>query len=139
VLHPVPVLLERQARHRTAHAALIAEILGCSPGTGPRRRPPGPPTAEPLSGSELRVLRYLPANLAGPEIAAELYVSHNTIKTHVRNLYMKLGTHRRAEAVGSGGDLDLLAPAALANTPGRAGVPKVRQSQNHLDAERAVV
>ena len=84
------------------------------------------------------MLRYLPANLAGPEIAAELYVSHNTIKTHVRNLYMKLGTHRRAEAVGFGGDLDLLAPAALANTwPG--GGPKVRQSQNHLDAERAVV
>jgi ATP/maltotriose-dependent transcriptional regulator MalT len=60
-----------------------------------------PRLTEPLSGSELRVLRYLPANLTGPEIAAELYVSHNTVKTHVRSLYMKLGTHRRAEAVGS--------------------------------------
>jgi LuxR family maltose regulon positive regulatory protein len=65
-----------------------------------------------LSGSEARVLRYLPANLTGPEIAAELYVSHHTVKTHVRNLYAKLGTHRGAEAVGFARDLGLLAPAA---------------------------
>jgi LuxR family transcriptional regulator, maltose regulon positive regulatory protein len=65
-----------------------------------------------LSGSELRVLRYLPTNLTTPEIAAELYVSHNTVKTHVRNLYIKLGTHRRAEAVEFARDLGLLAPAA---------------------------
>ena len=44
--------------------------------------------------------RYLPTNLTGPEIASELYVSTNTVKTHIRNLYAKLGTHRRAEAVG---------------------------------------
>ena len=38
---------------------------------------------EPLSESELRVLRYLPTNLTGPEIAGELYVSRNTVKAHV--------------------------------------------------------
>jgi LuxR family transcriptional regulator, maltose regulon positive regulatory protein len=65
-----------------------------------------------LSGSELRVLRYPLANLTGPEIAAELYVSHNTVKTHVRSPYIKLGTHRRAEAVEFARDLGLLAPAA---------------------------
>ncbi len=113
LLHPVPALLERQARHRTAHAALIAEIRGLLAGNRPAPPPAGPrPPAEPLSGSELRVLRYLPTNLTTPEIAAELYVSHNTVKTHVRNLYAKLGTHRRAEAVGFARDLGLLAPAA---------------------------
>jgi LuxR family transcriptional regulator, maltose regulon positive regulatory protein len=113
LLHPAPGLLERQARHRTAHAALIAEILGllagsrsAPPATGPR------PPAEPLSGSELRVLRYLPTNLTAPEIAGELYVSVNTVKTHVGNLYAKLGAHRRAEAVTRARDLGLLAPSA---------------------------
>jgi LuxR family maltose regulon positive regulatory protein len=113
LLHPVPALLERQARHRTAHAALIAEIRGLLARNRPAAPPAGPrPPLEPLSGSELRVLRYLPTNLTTPENAAELYVSHNTVKTHVRNLYMKLGTHRRAEAVGFARDLGLLAPSA---------------------------
>ena len=58
------------------------------------------------------MLRYLPTNLTGPEIAGELYVSHNTVKTHVRNLYAKLGTHSRAETVTRARDLGLLAPSA---------------------------
>ncbi|HEX6355336.1 helix-turn-helix transcriptional regulator [Actinophytocola sp.] len=57
------------------------------------------PVLEPLSDSEIRVLRYLPTNLSAPEIANELSVSRNTVKTHIRNLYQKLGAHRRAEAV----------------------------------------
>ncbi len=56
------------------------------------------------------MLRYLPTNLSAPEIASELYVSRNTVKTHMRNLYTKLGTHRRAEAVKRARDLGLLAP-----------------------------
>jgi DNA-binding CsgD family transcriptional regulator len=52
------------------------------------------PSLEPLSDSEIRVLRYLPTNLSGPEIARELCVSLNTVRTHMRNLYAKLGTHR---------------------------------------------
>ena len=113
LLHPAPGLLERHARHRTAHAALIAEILGLLAGNRPAPPPAGPRLpVEPLSGSELRVLRYLPTNLTGPEIAGELYVSFNTVKTHMRNLYAKLGTHRRAEAVTRARDLGLLAPSA---------------------------
>ena len=68
------------------------------------------PLLEPLSNSELRVLRYLPANLTAPEIAAELSVSQNTVKTHLRNLYAKLGTHRRADTVARARGLGLLAP-----------------------------
>jgi Bacterial regulatory proteins, luxR family len=45
------------------------------------------------------VLRYLPTNLSAPEIARELSVSPNTVKTHIRHLYAKFGTHHRAEAV----------------------------------------
>ena len=67
---------------------------------------------EPLSGSELRVLRYLPTNLTGPEIAGQLYVSSNTVKFHLRSLYAKLGTHHRAETVALARDLGLLAPSA---------------------------
>jgi LuxR family maltose regulon positive regulatory protein len=58
------------------------------------------------------VLRYLPTNLTGPEIAGELYVSFNTVRTHMRHLYAKLGTHRRAEAVKHARALGLLAPSA---------------------------
>jgi LuxR family transcriptional regulator, maltose regulon positive regulatory protein len=113
LLHPVPGLLKRHTRHRTAHAALIAEILSLLAGQTPAL-PAGPQAPlEPLSSSEIRVLRYLPTNLTMPEIAGELSVSHNTVRTHMRHLYTKLGTHRRAEAVARARDLGLLAPAAL--------------------------
>jgi LuxR family maltose regulon positive regulatory protein len=112
LLYPASGLLERQARHRSAHAALIAEILGLLAGNKPAPRPGGPRLPiEPLSTSELRVLRYLPTNLSGPEIAGELYVSLNTVRTHQRHLYAKLGTHRRAEAVARARTLGLLAPS----------------------------
>jgi LuxR family transcriptional regulator, maltose regulon positive regulatory protein len=112
LLHPVPDLLERHSRHRTAHAALIADILSLLAGRK-LALPAGPqPPLEPLSDSEIRVLRYLPTNLTLPEIARELHVSHNTVKTHTRSIYTKLGTHRRGEAVRRARALGLLAPAA---------------------------
>ncbi|HEX9359279.1 MAG TPA: LuxR C-terminal-related transcriptional regulator, partial [Streptosporangiaceae bacterium] len=58
------------------------------------------------------VMRYLPTNLTGPEIARELSISRNTIKTHIRNLYAKLGVHTRTEAVTRARTLGLLAPSA---------------------------
>jgi len=112
LLHPAPGLLERHARLRTAHASLLGEILSVLAGTAPASPSGGPqPPLEPLSNSEIRVLRYLPTNLSTPEIANELYVSPNTVKTHIHNLYMKLGTHRRGEAVARARALGLLAPA----------------------------
>jgi len=125
LLHPAPGLLERQARQRTAHAALIAEILdllGRPGGYGGAGSPPvsrgglggivPPRFTEPLTDSELRVLRYLPTHLSAPEIASQLSVSESTVKTHMRNLYAKLGAHRRAEAVQSARTLGMLAPSA---------------------------
>ena len=113
LMHPAPSLLERHARQRTAHAALIAQILDLL--TGNR---PGPPPAdprqlrEPLTKREIRVLRYLPTHLSAAEVASELSVSTNTVKTHVRSIYAKLGVHSRAEAVASARVLGLLAPSA---------------------------
>jgi LuxR family transcriptional regulator, maltose regulon positive regulatory protein len=117
LIHPARDLLERQAkqaRQRTAHPALIAQILDSLAGTSPAptsdRDRPQPP-AEPLSGRELRVLRYLPTHLSAPEIASALAVSTSTVKTHLRNLYRKLGAHSRAEAVERARALGLVAPS----------------------------
>jgi LuxR family maltose regulon positive regulatory protein len=113
LMHPAPGLLERHARQRTAHAALLAQILDLLAGNRPAPRPAGPrPPLELLSKSEVRVLRYLPTHLSAPEIAGELSVSTSTVKTHLRNLYAKLGVHSRAEAVESARTLSLLAPSA---------------------------
>jgi LuxR family transcriptional regulator, maltose regulon positive regulatory protein len=115
LLSPVQALLERHAAHRTAHASLIAEIRSLLAGARlvPQPSMPGPLT-EPLSGSEIRVLRYLPTNLTAPEIARELSVSPNTVRTHIKSLYAKLGTHSRAAAVERARALGLLAPSARA-------------------------
>jgi len=122
LLSPAPGLLERQARRRTANAALIGEILSRLAG-----RTPAPPPAErepplePITDSEIRILRYLPTNLTAPEIARELYVSHDTVKTHIRSLYAKLGTHRRADTVARARALGLLAPSPLTGQARPAG------------------
>jgi LuxR family transcriptional regulator, maltose regulon positive regulatory protein len=128
LLYPVPGrLLERHAMHRSAHASLVAEIRSLLAGIRVEppyvARPPSrpEPLPEPLSDSEIRVLRYLPTNLSGPEIARELYVSLNTVRTHLRHLYAKLGTHRRAEAVARARALGLLAPSPYRGQATRAG------------------
>jgi LuxR family maltose regulon positive regulatory protein len=114
LLCPTAELLERQARLRTTHASLIAEVLNLLSGRTPAGRPQDAAALqEPLSESELRVLRYLPTNLPGPEIAAELFVSLSTIRTHLRNVYAKLGVHSRTDAVRRARELGLLSPSAL--------------------------
>ena len=66
------------------------------------------------------MLRYLPTNLSMRQIASELYVSHNTVRTHISHLYAKFGTHTRAEAVARARTLGLLGPSRL---PGKATRP----------------
>jgi LuxR family transcriptional regulator, maltose regulon positive regulatory protein len=72
---------------------------------------PRPTLYEPLTHSETRVLRYLPTNLPAPEIADNLCLSVNTVRTHVRHLYGKLAAHSRIEAVERARALGLLAPS----------------------------
>jgi LuxR family transcriptional regulator, maltose regulon positive regulatory protein len=111
--YPVPALLERHARDCAKHAALVAEILSLLPerprGSGGYGRMASP---QPLSHGETRVLRYLPTNLSAPEIARELSVSVNTVRTHIRHVCGKLGAHGRTDAVTRARALGLLAPSS---------------------------
>jgi LuxR family transcriptional regulator, maltose regulon positive regulatory protein len=106
-------LLEALPRHETAHAALLIDILDVLRGSGVRssERPPAPPMQE-LTETELRVLRFLPTNLSRQEIARELYLSVNTVNTHVRNIYAKLDARDRSAAVERARELRLLSGPA---------------------------
>jgi LuxR family transcriptional regulator, maltose regulon positive regulatory protein len=114
MLQPVPELLECHRRSHTSHAWLVGEILSVLAADRSASRPGDrEPLREPLSECETRVLRYLPTNLSAPEIAVELYVALTTVKTHIHQIYVKLGVHRRAEAVERARALGLLAPSGL--------------------------
>ena len=102
-------LLDALPRHETAHGALLTDIVDLlRGGSAPSTERPSLSQPEELSPSELRVLRYLPTNLTRPEIAQELYVSINTVNTHIRNIYSKLGARDRSSAVGRARELRLL-------------------------------
>ena len=107
-------LLEALPRHQTAHAALLTDILdvlrGASPAAGDQRHYP---LEEELSPGELRVLRYLPTNLSRPQIASELTVLVNTVSTHIRSIYAKLGAEDRSAAVHRARELRLLSVVSM--------------------------
>ena len=79
-----------------------------------RQRLPHP---EELSPSELRVLRFLPTNLTRPDIARSLHVSVNTVNTHIRSIYSKLGASDRSSAVRQARKLRLLATGRAPSPP----------------------
>jgi LuxR family transcriptional regulator, maltose regulon positive regulatory protein len=125
LLHPAPKLLQRHAWQGTAHAAEISQIVklytgprgpagrgdGQPPATGPGGTAP-PRLTEPLSQAEARVLRYLPTSLTMQEIADQLCLSVNTVRTHTRHIYEKLGAHSRHEVVDLARALGLSASPA---------------------------
>jgi LuxR family maltose regulon positive regulatory protein len=111
-------LLDALRRHETAHGALLADIGDLLRGErAPSADREGLLQPEELSPSELRVLRYLPTNLTRPEIARELYVSINTVNTHVRNIYSKLGARDRSSAVQRARELRLLSTGGSRTSP----------------------
>jgi LuxR family maltose regulon positive regulatory protein len=63
---------------------------------------------EPLSPRELEVLHLLPTGLTAEELADELVISVNTIRSHLKSIYAKLGVHSRHEAIARATELDLL-------------------------------
>ena len=63
---------------------------------------------EPPSERELEVLAFIAAGKTNVEIARELFVSTSTVKTHVNNLYRKLGAHSRTQAIARARALDLI-------------------------------
>ncbi len=66
------------------------------------------PLPDPLSEREMEVLRLLPTGLTGPEIANKLMISINTLRTHTKNIYSKLGVNSRRTAVHRAEELNLL-------------------------------
>jgi LuxR family maltose regulon positive regulatory protein len=101
---PVRRLLERHLARPTAYGPLVAEVLDSLAQGGDA--PPG--LLEPLSERERAVLRLLPALLSNPEIAAELFVSINTVKTHIKTIYRKLDVTSRRDAVIRARELRLI-------------------------------
>jgi LuxR family maltose regulon positive regulatory protein len=108
---PVRVLLVDHLHRDPAHRALAGGLLErLRDSAAPS--PPVPAMAaelvEPLSEREQVVLHYLPSSLSAGEIADELYVSLNTVKTHIKSIYRKLDTNRRWDAVRRARQLQLL-------------------------------
>ncbi len=84
---------------------LIAAFDGRSDQRATRQRQP---LVEPLSERELEVLRLLATDLDGPDIARELVVSLNTMRTHTKSIFSKLGVNSRRAAVRRAAELELL-------------------------------
>jgi len=110
----VPGPPELPARHPGAPAAWICEIIDLLAQASDPAATPGEPArpGEALTRCEARVLRYLPTHLSTREIAGQLYLSANTVKTHQRHLYQKLGARNRMEAVERARTLGLLTPSS---------------------------
>jgi LuxR family maltose regulon positive regulatory protein len=99
-------LLKLAARRSTAPGYINALVRAASPGSVHAPRYQG--LVEPLSERELEVLRLLRSDLDGPELARELVVSVNTLRTHTKNVYSKLGVGSRRAAVRRGEELGLI-------------------------------
>jgi LuxR family maltose regulon positive regulatory protein len=96
-------LLARRLEHGSAASEFALDLLGRWSPAGQRRA-----FVDPLTERERIALRYLTTSLSNAEIAAELYVSVNTVKTHQRAVYRKLGAAGRREAVHRARALGLL-------------------------------
>jgi LuxR family maltose regulon positive regulatory protein len=101
-------LLAKQLESGTAYWSLIRDLVEEPPtAPGEQERGAGRPD-EPLTEREVTVLRFLQSVLSNEEIASKMFVSVNTVKTHVRNIYRKLDVGRRREAVRRARELHLL-------------------------------
>jgi LuxR family transcriptional regulator, maltose regulon positive regulatory protein len=104
----VQVLLEQRIRWGTAHRSFAGELLAAFRTRAPHVAVTRVELLEPLSGREQSVLRFLPTMLSNAEIAGELFVTSNTVKTHLKSIYRKLAVSRRRDAVERARALELL-------------------------------
>jgi LuxR family maltose regulon positive regulatory protein len=110
--------LLRQAATRgiaPAYTQTLLTAFGTAPGEGqaPASQYPGAlqlpsPLIEPLTPREIEVLQLLSEGLTNPEIAQQLFISLPTVKSHTRNIFGKLGVHKRREAVNRARQLGIL-------------------------------
>jgi LuxR family maltose regulon positive regulatory protein len=103
---PMAVLLKKAAKHAAApnYVRQLLSAFGKAEDTTPVKQI----SIESLSERELEVLRLLRTELNGPEMARELRVSLNTLRTHTKNIYGKLGVNNRRAAVRHAEELELL-------------------------------
>ena len=106
---PLSDLLREVAETGSGEVAASAARLLAGADEG-RSRPAARsvPASDGLSERELEVLRLLATDLTGPEIARRLFVSVNTLRTHTKHIFTKLGVNTRRAAVSRATELDLL-------------------------------
>jgi LuxR family maltose regulon positive regulatory protein len=103
-----------EALSRGFHPAYVRQLLVAFAASGLEQAAPSRAAAaaiglaEPLSSRELEVLDLIAAGLTNQQIAARLYVSVHTVKSHARNIYAKLGVSSRTQAAATGRALGLL-------------------------------
>jgi LuxR family maltose regulon positive regulatory protein len=90
------------------HAGFAGRILERFDAQTPRPSGPADAVSVPLTDSERAVLRFLPSHMTNEEISQALFLSINTVKTHLRSAYRKLGVSSRREAIARGRRLGLL-------------------------------
>jgi len=110
---PMRLLIEKQSRNRNHPLSSYADKL-LAAFTQPVAAPKSAiihqksDMMEPLSERELEVLKLLRSELSGPEIAQQLIVSLNTLRTHTKNIFNKLGVNNRRAAIRRAEELGLL-------------------------------
>lgn len=107
---PMATLLEAALKQGIApnYVRYLLDSFGNTEGRATRKHVVSEPLSEPLSERERDVLRLLVTDLSGPDIARELIVSLNTLRTHTKNIYDKLQVNNRRAAVRRAEELDLL-------------------------------
>jgi LuxR family maltose regulon positive regulatory protein len=100
------VLGPARALYRSDPSPFLRSIVDHPVASAPPRAADG--LAEQLTEREYMVLRLLPTRLSNDDIAAELGISLNTVKTHLKHIYRKLGAEGRSRAVASAERLHLL-------------------------------
>jgi LuxR family maltose regulon positive regulatory protein len=103
-------VLRRDPALAEAHRRLLAPVLGHDQIPAPAAPADQPPVlvVEPLTERELEVLTHVSGMLNTAEVASEMYISVNTVKTHLRNIYRKLAAAHRNEAVRRARQLQLI-------------------------------
>lgn len=109
VIAPVLLILGGVALRWLRPGALFARPQD-SPASAPAVPLPAASLVEPISARELDVLRLLDGGLSNPQIAAKLNIANSTVKTHINNIYGKLGVQTRVQAINRARELGLLEP-----------------------------
>ena len=106
------VNLLRRAAARGINPTYVSELLAAadkaSASAVGRREAAQAQLVEPITDREMEVLRLLADGLSNREIAHTLFITVNTVKNHLRNIYGKLGVNSRTQAVRVAQELGVL-------------------------------